>query len=153
MAWTYGEDPAGDPIDAVRFLAGDTQPTDQLVQDEEVEFALATNGDNVYFAAADVCEGLASRFARSVSLSVEGLSAQFSDRSRRFSERAVELRKMARSRKQGRTRVLIDKQFGEGGRPPAFDVGMHDKPGTPHFGTSERTTEYVNDDLLGRGGR
>ena len=36
MAWTYGGDPAANARDAIRFLCGDTDTNDQLLNDAEV---------------------------------------------------------------------------------------------------------------------
>jgi len=38
-------------LNSVRLLVGDTDTSDQLVQDEEINFALAQANDNVYYAA------------------------------------------------------------------------------------------------------
>ena len=36
MTWTYGGDPASNARDAIRFLIGDTDTNDQLLNDEEI---------------------------------------------------------------------------------------------------------------------
>jgi len=41
MSWTYTADPSSSSKDAVRYLIGDVNEADQLVQDEEIYFNLA----------------------------------------------------------------------------------------------------------------
>lgn len=60
MGWTYGGDPSKSSLDAVRFLIQDTNTNKQLIQDEEVEFAIAQEA-NIYCAAASICETLVMR--------------------------------------------------------------------------------------------
>jgi hypothetical protein len=57
-------DPVSGPVDAVRFLIGDTTTPYQLL-DIEIEFALDQNS-NVYAAAAIAARALAARYARQV---------------------------------------------------------------------------------------
>lgn len=72
MAWSYlGEPGTGDATarrDAVRFLVKDTDSTRQLVQDEEIDFLLSQNSNNVWGAAADTCDKLVAREAKSKSV-------------------------------------------------------------------------------------
>lgn len=60
MGWSYSGDPNGSSKDAVRFLLQDTNTNKQIVQDEEIEFALATEM-NIYTAAALICTLLVSK--------------------------------------------------------------------------------------------
>ena len=61
MAWSYettdlGTATASGRLNAVRLLVGDTDITDPQVQDEEILFALAQEGNNVYYAASWVAQ-------------------------------------------------------------------------------------------------
>ena len=47
----------------VRYLLGDTKPANNLMEDEEINFALGVSG-NIYLAGARCAESLAARFAR-----------------------------------------------------------------------------------------
>jgi len=125
MVWNYDGDPENSLRDAVRLLVGDTDASDQLVDDGEIQFALSLQNENIYRAAAEVADMLSARFSRSVSLSVEGLSAQFERRSIAFAELAVRLRKQARTRR-GKVVSRLDEQFLR--EPANIDVGMHDNP-------------------------
>ena len=77
MTWSYentdlGTITASGRLNAVRLLIGDTDTTDQQVQDEEILFALAQEGDNVYFAASWIAGTLASKYARFVDVELDG---------------------------------------------------------------------------------
>lgn len=78
MTWSYlGQPGTGDATqrrDAVRFLVKDTISTRQLVQDEEIDFLLTQNNNNVWGAAADACDKLAAREAQSKSVGDLSLS-------------------------------------------------------------------------------
>lgn len=65
---------------SVRFLVGDTDSTDVQISDDEILFALAQNGDNIYAAGAFCCRALAAKYARRVDTELDGaLSASYSD--------------------------------------------------------------------------
>ena len=42
--WTYSGDPASSDKDAVRYLIGDTDTTDQLLSDEEIGYSISRAG-------------------------------------------------------------------------------------------------------------
>lgn len=133
MAWTYDQTLA-ESKDQVRLLMGDNDPSDHLMQDEEIVFLLGQNDDNVYYAAADALETLASRFSRDVSKSADGLSISSSERWRSFQERAKHLRDQAgRARRLaipyagGIKRSEDDEHLTDNDlKPLHFGTGMHD---------------------------
>ena len=90
MAWSYDNsnlttDNASGRLNTVRLLLGDTDTTDQQVQNEEVIFALSQTGDNVYYAAAWLAKTVASQYARKVDVQLSGaLSAKYSDLSKHY---------------------------------------------------------------------
>jgi hypothetical protein len=92
VAWTYTEDPAGSPRDAVRFALGDTDPDDQLCSDALVAYALTDQGDQPKLAAALLAERLAARFAREEAVSVDGISLGGTGRASAFRTLAATLR-------------------------------------------------------------
>ena len=85
MTFTYDVDDLGTTTasgrrNAVRFLVGDTDSTDVQVQDDEIAFALAQSGDNVYEAGAYCCRAIAAKYSRRVDTELDGaLSASYSD--------------------------------------------------------------------------
>ena len=102
MSWTYSADPTSSYKDAVRFLIGDTNPDDPLLQDEEINFNLMEVNYNTYRAASNSCYSLAALFtgeAQSTSKSVGGLSLSksFGDKAQRYERLAKDL--LIRSRR------------------------------------------------------
>jgi len=92
MAWTYSGDPASSDRDKVRFLIGDTDSTDQLLQDAEVLYVISEAGGSIYQAAHDAAYAVASKFSRmATSKSVGDLSLSYSDRAKAFFDLANEL--------------------------------------------------------------
>lgn len=77
MTWTYGGDPS-EPKDEVRLLVGDTTETDQMTQDEEIEYALELwppgDGKPAWLASAYICDAIAGRFARQMQQSIGPLA-------------------------------------------------------------------------------
>ena len=47
MTWTYTSSPSTVPIDEVRLLIGDTDTTNQKLQDEELQYYIDTYGSGV----------------------------------------------------------------------------------------------------------
>lgn len=92
MAWTYSGDPATSDRDKVRFLIGDTDSTDQLLQDAEIAYVITEAGGSIYQAAHDAAYAVASKFSRmATSKSVGDLSLSYSDRAKAFFDLANEL--------------------------------------------------------------
>jgi hypothetical protein len=90
MAWTYNATDlntttSSGRINTVRLLVGDTDTTDQQVQNEEITFALSENGNNTYLAAAWVARVISSKYARLVTTKLDGaLSANYSDLAKQY---------------------------------------------------------------------
>lgn len=91
MAWSYSGDPSSSDLDSVRFLVGDTDINDQQLQDEEINYLLAQNGNNVYLSAAAAANAIAAKFARLVDKSVGDLKLNFSQRQAAYATLAKEL--------------------------------------------------------------
>lgn len=88
--WTYdltnlNTTSAGGRLNAVRLLVGDTDESEQLVQDEEIQLALSQAGDNIYYTASWICRVLAAKFARMVDTQLDGaLEQKYSDRIKHY---------------------------------------------------------------------
>lgn len=99
MAWTYTGDPAHSDRDRVRFLIGDTDTNDQLLNDAEIDWIFTEAGESFYQAAHDACHAIASKFARmATSKSVGDLSLSYQDRSQSFYALADRLLNLASRR-------------------------------------------------------
>lgn len=97
MSWSYSASDlntttASGRLNSVRLLCGDTDTTDQLAQDEEINFALSQVGNNVYYAAAWICRAIAAKFSRMVDTQLDGaLSANYSDRAKQYNSLAAQI--------------------------------------------------------------
>ncbi len=78
-------------MDLTRFLVGDTDTDDQLVNNEEVNWALSQFP--VYTAAAELADAIAAKFARKVDKSVGDLKISFSRQAEQYAKKAAMLRK------------------------------------------------------------
>jgi hypothetical protein len=89
--FTYAGDPANSPRDAVRFLVGDTNPLRPLLDDREVDYAIAQN-PNQNLAAALLAEHLFGRFASQSDISVGPVSKAFSKAAELMKAKSEQLR-------------------------------------------------------------
>ena len=101
MTWTYDGDPAANARDAIRFLIGDTDTTDQLISDEEIAWVnnqvtgsdTATTG--LYDASYRCCLTIASKFSRMADKAVGDLRVDMSQKAKGYREQASELKELA----------------------------------------------------------
>lgn len=99
MAWTYSGDPSLSNKDAVRFLIGDTQSDSPLSTDEEIEWSLSINNNNIYRSAADIAEGIAAYFATQAETTVIGpIREENGRRAELYSKKALELKRKAQEK-------------------------------------------------------
>ena len=102
MSWSYSASDlntttSSGRINTVRLLVGDTDTTDQLVQNEEITFALSQNGDNVYTSASWICRAIAAKFSRMVTTTLDGaLSANYSDKAKQYTQLAIQIEAQAK---------------------------------------------------------
>lgn len=101
MAWTYTADPENVNRDAVRLLIGDTDTTDQQLQNSEVDYFLSLFGavgtgalvpGARIPAAIRCCEALAAKYARQTDTTNQGLSVAASKRMAHYHALAQTLR-------------------------------------------------------------
>ena len=81
--WTYSGDPSADAKDAVRWLVGDTDASDQLQSDEEILYAIKLEND-IYKAASLVAATIGGNFSRQVDKQVGDLKLSYSRRAQAF---------------------------------------------------------------------
>ena len=112
MTWSYSEDDLGtttavERLNTVRLLIGDTDTTDQLIQDEEIIFALAQTSNNVYYAASWCADAVGAKFARKVTTELDGqLRAEYSDLYKHYQKLSGQLRQSGA--KYGGTALGLD---------------------------------------------
>ncbi len=98
MSWTYGGDPKNSDRDKIRLLVGDTDSSNQLVTDEEIDWALDRES-SIFEAAALTAEFVAASFARNPDKQIRDLSVKFSQTISSYRELAEEYKQ--RSSGQG----------------------------------------------------
>lgn len=81
MSWSYTPSDLDTTTDSgrlniVRLLVGDTDTLDQQVQNEEIEFALLTESNDVYGAGSWIAKTLAAKYARFVDIDLDGQLAE-----------------------------------------------------------------------------
>lgn len=143
MAWTYDETDlvtttASGRVNVVRLLIGDTDTNDQLVQNEEISFALAQANDNVYFAGSWAARTISAQFSRRVTTKLDGaLSANYSDLAKQYKALSDDLREQGQKysmtsaslRAGGVSNAAIDAAQALTDRPSAaFSKGQFDNP-------------------------
>lgn len=79
FTWSYSGDPSTSNKDAVRFVISDTDVNNQLISDEEINWAVTTYG-TVIMAAARIARSLAFKYAASVEKAIGDLRIKYSDR-------------------------------------------------------------------------
>ena len=90
MAWTYTSDPEDVDRDAVRLLIGDTDTTDQQLQDAELDWFLSDEG-SVSGAAIAAARAIQARYARMVDKAVGDLRLSYSQRADHYADLATRL--------------------------------------------------------------
>lgn len=86
----YTDNPSGNPLDAVRFLVGDTGTTSELT-DPEIAFLLEQEDSNTYRAAARAAETLGARYSKSVDKQVGNLRLSSSQKADAYRKLALSL--------------------------------------------------------------
>jgi hypothetical protein len=132
VQFTYSGDPSTKPVDAVRFYCGDTDSKRPLLDDREVEFAIAQKGDS-RLAAALCCDALAAKFSSIPDTRVGEVDKKWGAVAAMFAERAKELRKQARlfaGVSFPATHIATKQALEENGdlTRPSFVVGQGDNP-------------------------
>lgn len=141
QTWTYSGDPQSSNLDKVRFLIGDTDPSDKQLGDEEILFLLADRG-SFYSAASIACLTLVARYAREVSRQVGDLRISAEQRQQHYQQLHEHLASQA-GESDGMSPYVLAAPYAGGisrsdrqaqiddtdRRPPAFEEGMMDHPG------------------------
>ncbi len=94
MTWTYSGDPSTSTKDQVRFLIGDTQSSDPILQDAEINWLLTENA-TPFYAAVEAANGIAAYYARKADKAVGDLKISASQQHKQYLDLAVRLRRRA----------------------------------------------------------
>jgi len=146
--YTYTEDPAGVPIDAVRFLVGDNQSAEWFLSDEEITWIIDmwVYKNSVYYTASMAAEAIAAKFAREVTTNADGQTVNTGDLQQKYLNLAARLLRQHETLLSGGYVDVGGITTGEQPDPtvtsPAFGTGMHDfyEAGVQDMG--DRETAY-----------
>lgn len=86
-------------INSVRFLIGDTDSSDYAITNDNISFALAQAGGDVYIAGVICCRALAAKYATLVDTDFESVSSDYSQLQTNYYALATKLE--AQSKKYG----------------------------------------------------
>lgn len=139
MTFTYNGDPSESTTTEVRFLIGDTDENDQLLQDEEIEYILVVHPDagatSSNYAAASACaEAIAASFAKKMDKSVGSASLTYSQRYQHYVELADRLKSIAQHGPTGQ-------------RPPNVGAPELFGGGDTYLGPDDSPHTYKHDDI------
>ena len=134
MSWSY-QDTMPREIDKVRFYLGDTDSSDQLLTDEEIEFALSEASASVRTAASICADSVAAQYARLADLTEGQLSIKYSQRAKQFQTLAQNVGNSSRTSFLAMPSAggifVADKEATEADTTlvrPSFTVDMADNP-------------------------
>ena len=132
MSWSYNT-ALQSARDQVRFWCGDTNSSNQLVSNEEIEFVLRSV-TNVKLAAADILDRLSVQYASMVDTQVGDLRKSYGKISDNFASRAKALRRQVPPTPYAggvsASRVGSNAEDSDIVAPP-FRIGMMDHPEAP----------------------
>lgn len=135
MTFSYGNDPAGSTVDAVRLLIGDTENSTHLVEDESIEWMddMWKHKGNVYFVASKTAELLVSKLAREVTFSADSQTVALSELQQKFTDLAMSLWAQGEELQAAGSELfaggMLRHQFLDPTVAPlAFGTRMHDNP-------------------------
>ena len=94
--YTYSGDPTSSLLDETRYWLQDLA-TPWLASNEEVNFALSKSSQSPQLAASQLCRIISIRFAQRGTVSVDGISINYTERSRSMAAQADALDMMARA--------------------------------------------------------
>ena len=123
MSWSYSGDPKNSPIDALRFLIGDTDISTQIMQNEELQYLIDEYGTNENVLRYHVFMTTATIFARDIKRSLGPQMEDPTTRLKFFQEQAKYYEGLLAS-----TGISLPKYV----YPKVFRKGMQNNPPWPH---------------------
>lgn len=151
MTFTYTGNPAESDLQAIRFLLGDTDETEPLLEDEEITYLAAqwAMSHSVYWAAAEAAEAVAARFAREVTVNSDSQTVSTSELQQKYQQLAQQLR-LSHHQSMAGGYVDAGGMLAHEFRDPnvkrlAFGRGMHDDPDAGPQDLGDIRTYYRED--------
>lgn len=119
MAFNYSGDPSESKLDECRFLLGDTDSSEPILQDEEIEYLISKAGSNLDALYYELFSRAANKFARQIRRSLGPQSEDPTSRLEYFKEKANEYK-----HKMTAGNLSLPSYS----HPKIFNVGMHSNP-------------------------
>lgn len=92
MSWNYSGDPSKSPLDELRFTIGDTDKSEQLLLDGELNFLISKSNGSIPGAAIRACEMVMAKYARLADESVGQVKISYSQKAKAYREMRDDLR-------------------------------------------------------------
>lgn len=133
MTFSYSGNPSTSTRDAVRFYVQDINVDDQFLTDEEIDFIItswANVSEHPLYLAAVACETIASKFARDISYSADGLSVGAGELQTKYKQLAQSLRDQYKAVDIGGGPdiggIMLGEVYDPDIKPLTWAKGMHD---------------------------
>ena len=127
MSFSYSGDPSTSKVDECRFLLGDTDENNPIMQDEEINYIIEQSGDNKNLCLYNLFVHAATIFARSIKRSLGPQSEDPTARLNFFNKQAEEYKSKLSARGVSLPRYSYPKTFYKGmqSNPPWPKGGKH----------------------------
>ena len=89
MSWNYSGNPASSPVDECRFLIGDTNPNEPIMQDEEIQYIIDTYGSDRNRMLYQLFSRTATLFARDIKRTLGPQSEDPTERLKYYKDQAA----------------------------------------------------------------
>lgn len=122
MSWTYSGNPTNSQIDECRFLLGDTNESEPIMQDEEIQYIIDMYEGNKNQILYQLFSRAATIFARDIKRSLGPQSEDPTERLKYFKEKAEEYKSKISS-----AGLSLPKYA----HPKVFRKGMQNNPPWP----------------------
>lgn len=119
MSWSYSGDPASSQLDECRFLIGDTNEESPILQDEEIEYIIASANGNMLRIKYALFRQAATRFSRDIKRTLGPQSEDPTGRLNYYHAQAAAYEKML---------VASGISLPTYEYPQVFHKGMHNNP-------------------------
>ena len=122
MSWSYSGNPASGTRDELRFLLGDTNESEPMMQDEELDYLIDARSTNANVLKYEAFSHAATLFAREYKRSLGPQHEDPTERLKYFTSRAEQYR--AKAVKSGISLPVY-------AHPKIFRIGMQNNPPWP----------------------
>lgn len=114
MSWSYSGNPQNSLLDEIRFLVGDTNEAEPILQDEEIQYLIEEHGSNLNALKHAVFSRVAVIFARAIKRSLGPQSEDPTKRLEFFQQQALYYKELMASAGISLPRYAYPKTFKRG---------------------------------------